>query len=165
MTSEQIQRIYGMAAVLGLVDNGNPPDDLHLLIESRTGKTSVKQLTDGEYKIIVRELSGMLPQNLDVPPCPPKQKRDKHYDETPGQMTAAQQKKVWQLMYRLKALDVEETTASLGSRLCGIIKITFGVDAAEKDPMKWLSAEQGGRLIEKIKQYVKSAERKAMRGG
>ncbi len=145
---------------MGLVGNSIETDDLHLLIESRTGKTSVKDLNDKEYQIVAGELAGMLQlQNSDVP------KQQKHYDETPGKMTEAQQKKVWQLMYQLREQDKEHNTSSLGTRLCGIIKITFGIDAIEKEPLKWLTREQGSQLIETVKRYISSAKRKKDRGG
>ena len=160
MTSQQIQKIYGMAAALGMVDSSIETDDLHLLIESRTGKTSVKDLNDKEYQTVVGELAGMLQlQNIDPP------KPRKHYDETVGKMTEAQQRKVWRLMYQLREQDMERNASTLGSRLCGIIKTTFGMDTVEKEPLKWLTREQGGQLIETIKRYISSAKRKKDRGG
>ena len=54
-TKEQIKRIYGLGAGLGIV--GKDKDDmLHELIFSITGKDSVKQLDDSEFKAVQAEL-------------------------------------------------------------------------------------------------------------
>lgn len=45
ITSQQIQRVYGMGAVLGIFASENKQDNLHLLIEAITGKDSISSLT------------------------------------------------------------------------------------------------------------------------
>lgn len=54
-TKEQIRRIYGMGAVLGI--KGRDKDDLlHDLVFGITGKTSVKELEDKEAQSVIAEL-------------------------------------------------------------------------------------------------------------
>lgn len=50
MTKQQIQRIYAMGAVLGILESGNKRDNLHLLVESITGKDSISSLTQEEIQ-------------------------------------------------------------------------------------------------------------------
>lgn len=165
ITAAQIQRIYGMGATLGILDSGNKDDMLHSLVNSITGKDSIKQLTNDDYKAVVRELAVRIKTSqLSAPPSKP-HRTVKHYESGQGKMTEGQQRKVWYLMYQLKACDNQINTASLGDRLCGIVKRQFEVDVTAKAPLKWLSYEQGNQLIEIIKNYCKSAERKVMRGG
>lgn len=163
MTKQQIQRIYGMGAVLGILESGNKRDNLHLLVESLTGKDSIRSLSEDEYRTVVNELSERIHiKNLQEPP--PKIRRTARYEEQPGGMSEGQQRKVWHLMYELKKLDLKKSKKTLGERLCGIIKKEIGVDAIPDKPMVWLTYEQGSRLIEAIKRYIRSAERRAMRG-
>ena len=163
MTKQQIQRIYGMGSILGILESGNKRDNLHLLVESITGKDSIKTLTDNEYKAVVHELAERIHiQNLGEPPA--KIRRTARYVEQPGGMSEGQQRKVWHLMYELKKFDKNKSSKSLGERLCGIIKKEVGVDALPEKPLVWLTYQQGSDLIEAIKRYIRSAERKAMRG-
>ena len=163
MTKQQIQRIYGMDSILGILESGNKRDNLHLLVESITGKDSIKTLTDDEYKAVVHELAERIHiQNLGEPPA--KIRRTARYEEQPGGMSEGQQRKVWHLMYELKKFDKKKSSKSLGERLCGIIKKEVGVDALPEKPLVWLTYQQGSKLIEAIKRYIRSAERKAMRG-
>lgn len=163
MTKQQIQRIYGMGSILGILESGNKRDNLHLLVESITGKDSIKTLTDDEYKAVVHELAERIHiQNLEEPPA--KIRRTARYEEQPGGMSEGQQRKVWHLMYELKKFDKKKSSKSLGERLCGIIKKEVGVDALPEKPLVWLTYQQGSKLIEAIKRYIRSAERKAMRG-
>ena len=164
ITAQQIQRIYGMGATLGLVESGNKEDLLHELIYCHTEKTSVRELTNEEYKAIVKELAERIQIANLQPPHPAKQKRAQKYETTPGGMTAGQQKKVWALMYQLQGCDLQDSPSSLGERLCGIIKKELNIDCTPKNPLKWIKYQQGNKLIELLKNYVKSAERKAKRG-
>ena len=54
-TKEQIKRIYGLGTGLGIV--GKDRDDmLHELVYSITGKESVKDLDDNDFKTVQNEL-------------------------------------------------------------------------------------------------------------
>ena len=65
-------------------------------------------------------------------------------------------------MYELEELS--PSSAALGDRLCGIIKKEFKIDATSEKPLVWLSYSDASKMIEVLKRYVSSAERKA-RGG
>jgi len=163
-TAQQTQRVYAMGAALGLVESGHKDDLLHTLVEALTGQTSVRQLTTEQYKKVIAELAGQIKAANLTPPTPHKAKRQKKYEETPGGITSGQQKKVWALMYQLQGCDKEVGSASLGERLCAIIKRELNIDATPKAPLKWLKYKQGSRLIEALKGYCGSAERARMRG-
>ena len=62
-------------------------------------------------------------------------------------------------MYNLADYDAKRSKATLGERLCGIIKRELHVDASPKQPLQWLSYQQTGRLIEILKGYVATAQR------
>ena len=161
LTAVEIRKVYALGARLGLVESNNKNDALHALVEGITGKDSVSKLNADEYKDVMTELYTRLRLSQLEPP--PERRSKKRYESNPGKITEGQQRKVWALMYQLAGCDTEPSTASLGERLSGIIKRQFGVDATQRQPMKWLSYKQGNQLIEIIKNYVKSAERKAMR--
>lgn len=161
LTAVEIRKVYALGARLGLVESNNKNDALHALVEGITGKDSVSKLNADEYKEVMTELYTRLRLSQLEPP--PERRSKKRYESNPGKITEGQQRKVWALMYQLAGCDTEPSTASLGERLTGIIKRQFGVDATQRQPMKWLSYKQGNQLIEIIKNYVKSAERKAMR--
>ena len=160
LAAAKIQKIYGMGARLGMVDSSNKGDALHTLVAGITGKEHISQLTDDEYKAVVGELAVRLKISQLEPP--PQRKQSRRYESLPGKITEGQQKKIWFLMYKLAACDSVAVSASLGERLAGIVKRQFNIDATEKQPMKWLSYEQGHKLIEIVNKYVESAERKAM---
>ena len=65
-------------------------------------------------------------------------------------------------MYELEELS--PSSAALGERLCGIIKKEFKIDATSKNPLVWFSYSDASKMIEALKRYVSSAEKKA-RGG
>lgn len=157
LSSSQIHRVYGLASLLGMVgENGN--DALHELVYNMTGCTHVSEMDYNQYRCVVADLS------VKARLLPPKTKKVKHRKTTHKGMSEGQQRKVWQLMYQLKACDEKNYESSLGERLCGIIKKELQIDATPKNPFKWLSYADGSKLIEIVKRYCSSAERKRMRG-
>lgn len=157
---QQTQRIYAMGARLGLVENGNKNDLLHELVYGISEKSSIRELSEQEYKAVVKELAERLKlQNLEDPPRRPF-KAQKYDESGRGKMSDGQQRKVWQLMYQLEELDNKPSSAKLGDRLCGIIKKELHVDAISKQPFRWLTYQQGITLIEKLKKYVANAQRR-----
>lgn len=157
---QQTQRIYAMGARLGILEPGNKNDNLHTLVYQLTQKESIKSLTEDEYHIIVKDLAERLKlQNMKVPvPHPYKAKRFE--DSGRGKMSDGQKRKVWRLMYQLQDLDEKPAQAKLGDRLCGIIKKELHIDCTSKQPFRWLTYEQGVKLIEKLKKYVANAQRR-----
>lgn len=75
-------------------------------------------------------------------------------------ITEGQKKKIWRLMYQLKDLDTTENTATLGKRLCGVIKRELSIQTTEKDPFIWIRYDGANKLIEILKNYVKSAQKR-----
>lgn len=152
MTSKNIQRIYKLGAALGLVKT-KENDELHTLVYGITGKEHVSQLTGDEFTAVEHELLERLKLSHLSPP--PKSRRGG--TRVSAGMTEGQQKKVWQLMYTLAGCDRKTSSASVGVRLCGIIKRQFRMDVTEQQPFRWLNYRQGSQLIEILKGYVSSA--------
>ena len=158
--AQRIQKIYALGSRLGLLENGNKDDLLHNLVFRLTGQKHISQLTEAEYKKVIGNLYDQLKiESYEEPPHPKPQ-----YESIPGMMSIGQQKRVWQLMYQLKKFDVAAQSSALGKRLCGIIKKELHTDATEKQPFKWLSYAQGSNLIEILKKYINSAQRRKENG-
>lgn len=141
---EQIRKIFAIGRALGIVEQGSKEDALHSLVASVTGKASVKALTSAEARAVISELQ----QRQGTPP--PRRKPRK-YTERPGGATAAQQRKVWALLYELQKADTAPSRATLGQRLCGIIKKELHIDALPDQPFVWITFEDCSRLIEILK--------------
>ena len=121
----QVKNIYAIAAKLGMVDRSSHEDALHELVQGLTGKTSVKNLTHSEALEVLTELRRR------GAPAAPKKKRARKYDETPGGVSAAQQKKVWYLMFQLEKFDPAPEGVQLRDRLCGLITKQFKVTSLQ----------------------------------
>lgn len=158
LTSAQLRGIYARAHSLGISEKDNKEDNLHLLVERITGKESIASLTGDEAQSVIRELD-----MISRPPEEPR-KSEKVYTEIPGGATEGQQKKVYYLMYQLIALDREPSTASLGERLCGIISKELKLTASPEKPFLWIDYKAANRLIEMLKRYIKSAEKRRSDG-
>ena len=157
ITKEQIKRLYALGAGLGLVDRHNQDDHFHVLVMGLTGKNAVSTLTEGEFR---RGQSDLLGRMKDKKRMEPLQQRKKQHPEQPGGMTADQQRKAWAVMYRLRDLDTSTRSASLGDRMCGIIRKEMHRDCTAEDPFHWLTMQDGWKLIEILKKYLANAERK-----
>lgn len=151
--AEQIRTIYATAGAMGIVERGNPQDNLHLLVEGMTGKASVKELTEPEAAAVIKELQKR--QGGAAPP--PAKAKNKAHTERPGGATSGQQRKVWALMYQLEAADTGPSGAPVGERLCGIIRKELKQDALPRQPFAWVTFKSCEKLIEVLKQYVKNA--------
>lgn len=152
----QRRRIFGAAHALGMDKN-----DLHALAADVTGKDSLKALTAREADEVVRELEW---RQQSAPP-PPKARKPRQHPEHPGGPTSEQQRKVWAMMYDIKAMDKEPCTLSLGERLSGIIRKELHVSATAKDPFAWITYEQCSKLIDILdKGYVPNIYRARKRG-
>ena len=155
IATQQIRKIYAIGNALGIVERGNAEDSLHDLVSSITGKDSLKALTYAEAQAVIQNLEK---QQGDAPP--PKRKSKTH-TERPGGATEGQQRKVWALMYELQRCDTAPSTASLGERLCGIIKKELKIDAIPTQPFAWLDFKTCNKLIEVLKKYIAYAKKKA----
>lgn len=159
---EQLRKIYAIANALGMTSKGAAQDELHMLVDSVTGKESIKALTYKEADEVIVELMVRIIGQGAKPYKSSKSKKE--HKAVPGGISADQQKKVWYLMYELQKFDRSPTTATLGERLCGIIKRELKIDARAENPFIWIDFSKGNKLIERLKQYVASAERKCKHG-
>lgn len=155
VTTQQIRKIYAIGNALGIVERGNAEDSLHGLVSSLTGKDSLKVLTYAEAQAVIRDLEERQGD------APPSRRKPKAHTERPGGATEGQQRKVWALMYELQRCDTAPSTATLGERLCGIIKKELKVDAVPAQPFAWVEFQACNKLIEVLKRYVANAEKKA----
>lgn len=168
ITKEQIKRIYGLGAGLGIV--GKDRDDmLHEVIFSITGKESVKDLTDSDFKAVQTELiNRMKLADPNHPLYKSKLKKDQKEKNEEigcnGMATPEQQRLCWRYCYRLKELDPNPKSADVGDRLLGAIDKVLDVTASKKEPFRWIDQDQCSKLIEQLKRYVNTAERRAKRG-
>ena len=152
---EQHRRMRAIANTLGM-DN----DALHVLVEGVTGCASIKALDKQQADAVIVELAARQ-RAAGIKPPPSRKK----HEVTPGYITIAQQKKVWALMYELERLSPSKGGATVGERLCGIIGKTFGMKMRPKTPFVWVTAAQGRKLIDTIKNYVEQAQREADKEG
>lgn len=146
------KRLYAIAAKMGMVERGGD-DPLHQLVYTLTGKEHVSELTDAEGKTVEAEL---LRLKRSTP------SRPKQYESIPGMMTESQKRYAWRLIYRLKELDGKKTPVN--KRMAGAVKKILDITANPKEPLRWVNRENGSKLIEALKRYVRSAERKARDG-
>lgn len=147
------RNLYAIAANAGLVEHGSKEDPFHQIVYSVTGKTSVKDLTSREIKMVENEIRSRIGENVSGD-------RIKSQEAVAGMMSPAQQSLAWRLMYRIQRYDVKVSDKSVGARLAGAVRKSLKISASDTDPLKWVNAENGNKLIETLKRYVKSAEKK-----
>ena len=141
----QKRKIYAIAGSLKFVDKNDKENGiLHMIVYNLTMKTSVKDLTFAQANLVIDYL--VQQQNKSIPEV----------------MSEGQKKKVFSLMYQLKELDAEPNFTPIGERLAGIIERQFKVRSTPKYLFTNLSKEDGNRLIEILKNYISTAERKFM---
>ena len=143
INAQQIRKIYAIGNALGIVERGNEDDDLHALVSALTGKDSVKSLTYAEAQAVITDLQ----KRQGAAPLP--RHKPKTHPERPGGATDGQ----------LAKADKEPSTASLGERLCGIIRKELKVDSTPQQPFIWLDFRACNKLIEVLKGYVNNAKR------
>lgn len=111
-------------------------DDRHALIYGVTGKESMTELTAAETKAVLHEL--MERMKIKNRPELPRRKKEPA-PAVAGMMTAAE-------------------------RMSGAIKKELGITTVPgKDIFRWVSFDNGAKLIEQLKRYVRSAEKRAER--
>lgn len=151
--ARQIKTIYAIGRQLGILEPGNPDDELHAFVAGISGKSSIKELSIAEAEAVITALRQRQREK-------PKTS-GKRYSEVPGGITVSQQRMVWALMYELQRLDKEPNGKSLGARLCGIIKKELEIEARSENPFAWVDFNTGTKLLEVLKGYVATAKRKA----
>ncbi len=140
------KKLYAMAAALGLLERGSKEDAFHQLVYGLTGKEHVSEL-----------------QNRLRSAAPNVTKKRSRKKDVPGMMTAAQQGKAWALIHCLDEIEPKEVPEV--ERLIGAIEKVLGITASRVDPFRWINFDDGTKLIEQLKRYVRSAERKAAKAG
>lgn len=150
------KRLYAIAANAGLVEHGNKEDPFHQIVYSVTGKTSVKDLTKREMRLVETEIISRYDNNISGD-------KIKNQEAVPDMMSPAQQSLAWRLMYQIRRYDVKVSNKSIGARLAGVVRKTLKISASDTEPLKWVNAENGNKLIEELKRYAASAEKKYKR--
>ena len=141
--SWEIKSLYAFAAQVGLVDKASDQDDLHIIVERMTGKTSIKKLTRAEYFKVHNEIRNLF--------------------EKAGKDHRADTEiidKAWALMYELIRLT-GGSKSDAGKRMCGAIKKICKVDAHPHNPFRFVKERDVHKLIEQLKRYVDSARQVA----
>lgn len=147
-----VRKLYAKAAVLGMVEPNSHEDTFHQLVFGMTGKESVKALTEQEAERVEKELSRRLrAQN---------RSRKNEPQNVPDMMTYKQKSYAWRLIYNLAALSPSK--ASESERIAGAVRKILGISSAPADPLRWVSFEDGKKLIEHLKRYVRTAQKKAV---
>lgn len=163
MTASQRKAIFGICKKLGMSD-----DDRRALVLGVTGKESTKELTDRETEDVLKELR----KRLDSETVPPEKRNPKAYKPAEaGMMTTDQQSLAWRLMYRLCELDEKPmlhedgTPVTPGERMAGAIRAILDNNMAKpgKEIFDRVHFDEGMKLIEKLKMYVHTAEKRAKR--
>lgn len=147
-----VRKLYAKAAVLGMVEPNSHEDAFHQLVFGLTGKESVKALTEQEAERVEKELARRLrTQN---------RSRKNEPQNVPDMMTYKQKSYAWRLIYNLAALSPSK--ASESERMAGAVRKILGISSAPADPLRWVSFEDGKKLIEHLKRYVRTAQKKAV---
>lgn len=154
----QFKKIYAIGNQLGMVGRSRD-DELHTLVAAITGKESLKSLSFSDAGDVITELEKRQGDTQG------KNRKSAAHTSKPGGITPAQQKKVWALIGELEKWDREPSKANHRQRLCGAIKSILTMDAAPSDPFRWITMEQGIRLINGLKTYATHAEKRTLREG
>lgn len=152
MKDNPIQKIYGMASVLGMVEQDSKEDALHQLVYGITGKASVRELTQKEQNTVIAELRKRLRTERPNNQKEPERNR-------PNKMTPNQKKKAWALLHELAELTPSD--AEIEKRMAGIVRKELHITSSAADPLRWASFSDGSKLIEQLKRYVRHAKEKA----
>ena len=161
MTESERKRIFGLSRRLGMNS-----DELHLLIGGITGCDSIKALDPHQTREVIEELTARADRadrQCSTQKAPPQNVRKRKTACVPGMITPAQQGMCRGLMYDIAEFDPKDKP--VGERLCGAIGKILGITAFPEQPFRFITAEQGRTLIEGLKRYCESAERKAIREG
>lgn len=164
VTKQEIRKtLYAMGRSLGISS-----DELHALVYGVTHKEHISELSDREFFSVRAE---MMNRMKGLPPEPEEYKHEpkQKYIGGMGDLSEAQAKYIWKLMYKLESLDTEPCEFTVRERLAAVIRKELGVTVVEGvngnkiDIFGNVDADGASKLIEQIKRYIASAERKVKR--
>jgi len=144
ISKNQIKVLYATASKLGLVGRDHD-DDLHLIIYNMFKKESVRDLTENQYRKMLRYLDG-LTNNTEN-----------------GMITSKQKQYVNILMQKLAKVSPSKT--STNERLAGIVHRHLGMTAIPQEPLVWVTKEQAQKLIIVLKNYIEFETKKGGKNG
>lgn len=151
------KRLYALASVLGMVE-GSKDDPFHQLVYGLTGKEHVSELTPSEARTVQAELQERMKLKNHNKTL---KKKKSDGESVAGMMTIPMQKLAWSLTYKLEELDEKSPPVPANIRLAGAVRKVLGITAAPEEPLKWVHFQEGMKLIEALKRYVASAERRS----
>lgn len=144
LSKEKIKKLHAIAARNGLIVSGDR-SDLLALVHGQTGKEHVSDLTDKEYGAVYARILTLGKKDV------------------PGMMSSKQVGKAWALMHQLCEIDPCENTDAK-ARMAGVMKAALGIDVPRVgDIFRWVPEKTGWKLIETLKRYVATEERKQER--
>lgn len=134
-----IRQLWGIAKSpeLRLTD-----EELHVLVEGHTGKSSIRALNKREMQAVIRVLVGMKESTRK-----PGRTQDSRRGKGGSPATENQRKKIYKL--------TQELGWDKPSRLSGMCRKMFGVTSVE-----WLDYTQSSKLIEALKAMAGRQEKK-----
>ena len=149
---ELTKKIYALGASCGLLDSSRGSDDeLHLWVRQWVpDKEHISDLTEAEARIIIKNLQDYA-------------KTVRKHSLTADVISEGQIRKAFRLIYRLAELSPSETSPR--DRLAGVISAVIGKYIPPKtDVFAGLSEQDGNKIIETLKGYIRNEERKKKRG-
>lgn len=155
--AKMTRKLYAVAAELHLLEHGNPEDPFHLIVYRITGKEHVSELNQKEENAVLTELLAYQTNSDDSG------SKIRNQKAVPNMMSPAQQSLAWRLMYQIESYDLKPSAKTLGERLAGVVRKELGMTAFPTEPLKWVNKKNGTILIEALKRYATSAERKYIR--
>lgn len=159
MDSGKMRRIFAMAREVGIESNGGHGDELHALVYEATRSESIKSLTDEQAQKVIDRLMELMKLSNHKQPLKSHKRTIK--EAVPGMMTVKQQSLAKLIMSNIANYDPREINRE--ERMKGAIKKILDIDVDAKEPFRWISRQDGSRLIEMLKKYEDSAARKAAR--
>ena len=152
---KKVRQIFALANKLDMSD-GTHSDDLHYLIYRVTGKSSVRDLTEGEAVSVIKELQQYVDlAELDKRAPPPR---------NDALISDAQISCIFGKMHKLVSYDISPSEVPFRDRLSGVLSKVTGLQINSSDDMfKGLTEAQGAAVIEELKRYIRTAANRRRR--
>ena len=151
--AHDIQRIYAIAAKMGILESGSHDDMLHQLVQTLTGKDSIRDLTSSEAVTVIDDLE----RRSGYRPAPRRKRSPASADYPPGQMTEAQGKTCWGMAYDIIQLEQLTIPAADVLRDAAYKLLGVTINTASGNPWRMISQQDGSRLIESLKRRLEFA--------